>query len=803
MNFKISNAFKQLLTFMRPAELSEPIVKKDLDYFAGIESEETNPDRLLNDTGRDVRLYDLMLMDDRIRFSVNLKKKLILSSGADIVAASKDPQAELMAAEVAEMIGLRESSKYKHKKGFSFWGSLDNALDAMVYGYKVAEKCFDYSADGKMFLSALKFRHSVLFSFAYDEFGDLKALLVGKNIGTQQRIEGDVLEEKFSIFTYPHVIDGSFYGQSDLMATYEPWRAKRHISRSRNSFLEKWGMPIPEALYDVDTTTAAEIDTLRDILKNFTEKTYLLSPATRSEGNNGAAGDLVGKFKFNIHERSGGTGTDAYEKAISQLDAQITRSFLIPDKLGFTDSSSGSFSLGEVQFDILKDMIASAHDWLEGYIDEIIVQLVDLNFGKQEVYPHFEFNDMTTIAPELLKLLIETKVIDKKEKWIRKYTSIPTISKEEQDEIDAENSKAIPVAPVPAAMPEDSAEDDEEGGSPQPAKEPQPAPEDTAEGNLKRMKDYRNQQGNPFQFKQTAAWYEKQEELFAAQYELLHKNASEALVSQIQKKDIVDKKDYAALETLRIPKSELKLLLTSSFVKWFVEGRIGAIAETIKRKPEVKKLIGVQKFAAEIEVEWLDREYIRKALEKYGDIGALSSEDLAYLKNIKSQGFYITGMEEERLVKLAKTMIDEGIKTGKTTASVISAIRTTLAEDRLKYATTIARTNISTYFNTGRQNFFTGDTAAKYVEAFQYQAILDDQTTDYCAEHDGQIIAASDPQLSVITPPNHFNCRSTLVPILVGDNEDPDSFFYGYSEAYEDFGANVTKTKPADGFGGS
>ena len=69
---KVTNFFKPFLKLFEAQQLTEQITKKELDYTAGIESKETNPDRLLNETGRDVTLYDLMLMDDRIKFSINL-----------------------------------------------------------------------------------------------------------------------------------------------------------------------------------------------------------------------------------------------------------------------------------------------------------------------------------------------------------------------------------------------------------------------------------------------------------------------------------------------------------------------------------------------------------------------------------------------------------------------------------------------------------------------------------------------------------------------------------------------------------
>lgn len=49
------------------------------------------------------------------------------------------------------------------------------------------------------------------------------------------------------------------------------------------------------------------------------------------------------------------------------------------------------------------------------------------------------------------------------------------------------------------------------------------------------------------------------------------------------------------------------------------------------------------------------------------------------------------------------------------------------------------------------------------------------------------------------------NCRSILVPIMSGDNENSDSYYKGYKENIKPFGSDVPSdaTQPELGFGGS
>jgi uncharacterized protein with gpF-like domain len=71
---------------------------------------------------------------------------------------------------------------------------------------------------------------------------------------------------------------------------------------------------------------------------------------------------------------------------------------------------------------------------------------------------------------------------------------------------------------------------------------------------------------------------------------------------------------------------------------------------------------------------------------------------------------------------------------------------------------------IGTMFNKGR-----GLTFGKYgssISAYRYTAVLDERTTRYCRELDGRVFQENDPNYTLLTPPNHYRCRSMWTPIL-------------------------------------
>ena len=89
---------------------------------------------------------------------------------------------------------------------------------------------------------------------------------------------------------------------------------------------------------------------------------------------------------------------------------------------------------------------------------------------------------------------------------------------------------------------------------------------------------------------------------------------------------------------------------------------------------------------------------------------------------------------------------------------------------------TIIRTNTFEAVNEARYNYFTDPLLQGYVEALEYSAILDSRTTNICRHLDGQVHASNSETWKNYRPPNHYNCRSLLVPVTTADKwtEDPE-----------------------------
>ena len=55
------------------------------------------------------------------------------------------------------------------------------------------------------------------------------------------------------------------------------------------------------------------------------------------------------------------------------------------------------------------------------------------------------------------------------------------------------------------------------------------------------------------------------------------------------------------------------------------------------------------------------------------------------------------------------------------------------------------------------------------VQGVVFTAVLDLRTTQNCIDKDGTKIEVNDPRLQYYMIPQHLNCRSTLVPVFIGD----------------------------------
>jgi len=95
----------------------------------------------------------------------------------------------------------------------------------------------------------------------------------------------------------------------------------------------------------------------------------------------------------------------------------------------------------------------------------------------------------------------------------------------------------------------------------------------------------------------------------------------------------------------------------------------------------------------------------------------------------------------------------------------------------------IIRTSTTEAYNQGRLTEFMDPDLLPFLQGVRYSATLDERTTEVCiflgrggASGQGFIFKPTSPDLAALVPPNHFQCRSLIVPVTVGMQVDAGDF---------------------------
>ena len=147
--------------------------------------------------------------------------------------------------------------------------------------------------------------------------------------------------------------------------------------------------------------------------------------------------------------------------------------------------------------------------------------------------------------------------------------------------------------------------------------------------------------------------------------------------------------------------------------------------------------------------------------------------------------FWVSGVMRDDLTKRAQTILMMAIKTGEDLLDTVDKLaeaftpyvgkkgvdEAVVTPSRLE---TIVRTNTSEAYNQGRLASIHDPEMAPFIIGIRYSAILDERTTEICQYLHGKVFKPDEPEIDRIAPPNHFNCRSLILPVIIG--EEIDSF---------------------------
>lgn len=723
-------------------ELNTDMLSWSSPYYPPSQIRPYNPDDLVRKKGG-LDVYRNMMTDDQVKAVIAMKVNAILSSGYQIEAASEEVSDE----------EIKDCVEYCLGDGLeigSFQRSLMAILSAIIYGFSVTEKIFkrfdsgEYS--GKIGLKKLKVCPAHSFEIHTDEYNNLVKLRQTTATGSPKDFLGDELKY-FIIYTY-HADNSDFenhYGVSDLRAAYRPWFSKDMIIKFLNIFCERFGMGIVTGKYP-RTLGKTEVAALENMVKNISAKTGFVVP------------DGV---VFEILE-SKSRGQAQFIETINMYNAAIARSVLVPNMLGFTEISSGTYNLGEKHFDLFMMILNNIRAEIEELVNEQIVRcLVDFNFPNVTSYPRFAFKPLTEEdRKRLCELFINA--VDKgvvvatkdDEQYFREVVSFP-IRKDDAEILQRPADRAQQQASV-----EEKNEADNEPDA-NTATEKEAPKAEAADG--EKPKDYRiikefddvrilrkmNSVEKKVNFEKISKFLDGQQFEVATELGKLITKMKDELISTVIRRKIVDDRNAAEIEKLDLKYlGDMRLLWKDVLRKAFKDGKAQA------------------------------REMLPKSYAAAPSVGNLPpKEALAFFER---KAFWLTGAERDYILNKVKPLLYDGIKSGMTTEDVVYNLEQFFEqyevqqrdntgklkpiEDIEGRLDTVVRTNYMDAYNQGNLSMF--QEASDIVPAYEYSAILDGRVTDVCSELDGLVFKANNPIWSKITPPNHFNCRSLLIPVL-------------------------------------
>jgi SPP1 gp7 family putative phage head morphogenesis protein len=651
-----------------------------------------NPSILV--TRKGLSVFDDMLRDDMVKASTAFIKHSILSTGWELDGGDS---------KIVDVI----NDMFNNMDG-TFYDALLGVLTSHSYGYSVSEKIYE-EKNGLLWFTKLKSLAPHYIDFGLDKKGN-----TNKVIQYQDDLYGEYVNIPIPKVII-HLNDPKFgnpYGSAALEEAYRPWLIKDNTYKWFAMALERRGIPALLALYDPNKYKGSVLSDLKKAMVNIQAATVGTIPK-HTDG-----------IEF-WEPKSAVDSKDVFEAGIKLFNRDISRSLLVPSMIGFGDEDDvGSMARSEVHFRSYMMIIEHMRDRLADVIQEqLVTQIVDLNFGPNADLPVFKFIPHTDES--------RIKIMETWSTMAKDGVVVPT----EEDE---EHIRALFEMPESGGTPIKQAPKGQEPE--EPPEEPETPPSEDKASN-KTVKA-----------------------TFAA------KDNSKAVEARLDKIEQQSKDGLMpALEIVRdnLVKSYNEDMTPADIKNLQLKG-MGPVQDGVMEMLRVGFQMGGTDALSEMGQDQKKFEF-----SPFTPTGAL-----AYLSSKK---FWITGLLKEDILKDAKAILYNAVKTGELAGETQGKLKSlfekylgsdTLPEHVTPYRLeTIIRTNTTDAYNYGRLVEFKKH--PHLLAGVRYSAILDTRTTPQCRLLDGKVFKLDDPALAKFTPPLHFNCRSLLVPVTIGTKLDP------------------------------
>lgn len=751
-----------------------------------------NPDSLVGRKGLGV--YEMMLVDEQVKAVVTFKRDAILGRGWQF--AYDDDDDSLATEEKAARIKL--FTRILDSMDHPFIDALRGVFSALAFGFSVSEKVYtSIEVDGvrRVGLRALLTRDPRTFEFYTDAYGILSAIKQRANGGLQ-----DVDQDRVVHCAHNAEMD-RYYGQSELKAAYRSYYVKDVVSKLWPIYLERFAggflVANEPAAGPLSEKARGELQALVRNARNVSG--IVLPPGVELEAVMPAS-------------------TDQYEKAIQFHDLAIAKALLVPNLLGVSHTGqTGAYSQSQTQLEAFMWHInALGQSFAEVLNKQLFRDLGDQNWG-DGTYPDFRFKRGTmddakwlaTTWASFVEANIAVSTLED-ESFLRKLLGMPPRAEDTPgvaDEVAQRNqeravaqAKAMPQPPAPENKPPQFTVNAPVSVSvPAPVATALPASAEAGHG----LADDADSSGGGA----VALHVHGTPRVGMAAFTRALQRVNFAVIEKRTEDTAASVVPALAAKLARAVK---RALGDDATVAALIDDDPSDIAAFELNAADVGKIKG--SFLDVLRAGWnvgqsmaaneIDRArgVAREAPAMATHMAALRDKAAAYFD---ANAFRMAGNLRDGARSIIQQNLQQAVKGGWTVAQTRANIWDTLTskgftdqpsvratEDDGKvvelldalwldsepaavaYLNTLVRTNVFEAMNEARYNEFTDPALGDFVQALEYSAILDERTTEICQSLDGKTWSTDSPLWDEFRPPNHYNCRSVLIPVTQIDGWD-------------------------------
>jgi len=590
---------------------------------------------------------------------------------------------------------------------------IESIVEMMPFGFSLFEKVYktiEWNGQEKFGLDLHYIGQKSVYAWQTED---------GKPGITQMTDNGhkaSVPEENLLRFTYRQRGD-DYQGRSILRSAYVHWYNVVNFYKISGIAYERGAIGVPM----VSTPPNASP----------TDKTKAENIAKNMRANEHAFASLPEGYKLEILDMKGNTVIDPMP-LISHHNVQIARAALTEFMhLGQTPNGSHAASYDQsTMFEKSEEAVAI---YIQGVINTLIREIVNINFFDVKEYPKMIVSDITrqdlNSHSTNLQRLYQSGAITPDlttEQAIRRTFGLPEKATEEVD----------PLRPNEMQTEDDGAA---KATATKKKDERQPTIAENKRNNGAQWSRPLTASEKKVNFDSLQSRIDRGEDSIKEKLGNLSEQQIEAILLQVRTA-VQSDNPIVGLQSIAAPlQNEYGDVLTSELRALFEYAKV-------LTADEMEKILG----QGTVNAPSTTTEEVDKILLKATTIAAQHATSLATEASTTAAEFYAAGRAAEEIEQLVGDTLKKK------------------AEKRIADTAGIA---VSGSVNQGRT--FTQETNSAKIYAYQYSAILDMATCRTCTALDGRTIAKNDPAYLRLMPPQHFYCRCVWVEILNDEFDKP------------------------------